>query len=91
MGQLRGEIRDDSGSHRHNESMKYRGSHYAECYVVKDGRVVANPRADETISAAGAGKDLAGRDRGSRRDRLSRRVRGDRRSHPPRWFGRRTA
>lgn len=47
-----------------------------------------DPRADETISAAGAGKDLAGRDRGSRRDRLSRRVRGDRRSHPPRWSGR---
>lgn len=31
-------------SHRHSESTKYRGSHYVDCYVVKDGRVVAKDR-----------------------------------------------
>ena len=30
VGQLRGEIREDSGSHRHNESTKYRGSHQCD-------------------------------------------------------------
>ncbi len=44
IGQLRGEIREDTGSHQHGESTKYRGSHYVECYVVKDGRVVARDR-----------------------------------------------
>lgn len=44
VGQLRGEIREDTGSHQHSESTKYRGSHYVECYVVKDGRVVARDR-----------------------------------------------
>jgi hypothetical protein len=44
VGQLRGEIREDTGSHQHTESTKYRGSHYVECYVVKDGRVVARDR-----------------------------------------------
>ena len=42
--QLRGEIREDAGGHRHSESTKYRGSHYVECYVVKSGRVVAVDR-----------------------------------------------
>jgi Adenylyl/Guanylyl and SMODS C-terminal sensor domain len=42
--QLRGEIREDTGSHQHSESTKYRGSHYVECYVVKDGLVVARDR-----------------------------------------------
>lgn len=44
VGQLRGEIREDSGSHQHSESTKYRGSHYVECYVVKEGRVLAKDR-----------------------------------------------
>lgn len=44
LGQLRGEIREDTGAHRHGEHTKYRGSHYVECYVVKDGRVVARDR-----------------------------------------------
>lgn len=44
VGQLRGEIREDSGLREHSESTKYRGSHYVECYVVKDGRVVASDR-----------------------------------------------
>lgn len=44
LGQLRGEIREDAGGHRHSESTKYRGSHYVECYIVKNGRVVAVDR-----------------------------------------------
>ena len=44
VGQLRGEIREDAGGHRHSESTKYRGSHYVECYIVKNGRVVAVDR-----------------------------------------------
>jgi hypothetical protein len=43
-GQPRGEIVEDDGSGQRVESTKFRGSHYVECYVVKDSRVVARDR-----------------------------------------------
>ena len=39
--QLRGEIKLDPGGHERREPTAFRGSHYVECYVVKDGRCVA--------------------------------------------------
>jgi Second Messenger Oligonucleotide or Dinucleotide Synthetase domain/Adenylyl/Guanylyl and SMODS C-terminal sensor domain len=39
--QLRGEIVDDGGLERREESTAYRGNHYVECYIVKDGKCVA--------------------------------------------------
>jgi hypothetical protein len=44
VNQLRGEIVEDAGSHQRSETTKYRGSHYVECYIVKDRRVVAVDR-----------------------------------------------
>lgn len=41
LGKLRGEIDEDTGRHERIESTLYRGEHYAECYVVKDGVCVA--------------------------------------------------
>ena len=41
---LRGEITRDNGTRSKKESTAYRGSHYVECYVVKDGEVVAVDR-----------------------------------------------
>ncbi len=38
---LRGEISQDDGRQQKTESTLYRGKHYVECYVVKDGVVVA--------------------------------------------------
>lgn len=43
-GQLRGEIRPDNGSRSKVESTKFRGSHWVECYIVKDGYCVASKR-----------------------------------------------
>lgn len=40
-GGLRGEIRADLGQGVRTESTSYRGTHYVECYAVKDGVVVA--------------------------------------------------
>ena len=44
VNQLRGEIVHDAGSHQRSEPTAYRGSHYVECYIVKDRRVVAVDR-----------------------------------------------
>ncbi len=44
VGQLRGEIRPDEGLQRKTESTAYHGSHYVECFVVKDGVCVAVDR-----------------------------------------------
>jgi hypothetical protein len=41
---LRGEIRKDAGQRQHVEHTKYRGSHYVEAYIVKNGLVVARYR-----------------------------------------------
>ena len=44
VGQLRGEIRKDEGNRTRRESTAYHGSHYVECYIVKDGVCVASDR-----------------------------------------------
>ncbi len=44
VDQLRGEISKDGGSRTRTASTKYRGSHYVECYIVKDGTCVASDR-----------------------------------------------
>lgn len=44
VGALRGEIRRDGGAHRHEETTLYAGDHFVDCYVVKDGEVVATGR-----------------------------------------------
>jgi hypothetical protein len=44
VGQLRGEITKDARSRTRTESTSYRGSHYVECYVVKDATCVAADR-----------------------------------------------
>lgn len=41
---LRGEITPDGGSNEKTETTLYTGSHYVECYVVKDGAVLAKGR-----------------------------------------------
>lgn len=41
---LRGEITRDVGQRRKKESTLYAGSHYVECYVIKDGICVARSR-----------------------------------------------
>ena len=41
VNQLRGEIRRDQGGHEKTETTSYRGGHYVECYVVKNGKCVA--------------------------------------------------
>jgi hypothetical protein len=44
VGQLRGEIRRDEGQQRKIESTRYHGSHFVECFIVKDGVCVASDR-----------------------------------------------
>jgi hypothetical protein len=39
----------DDGTMRRREPTKYRGQHYVECYVVKDGVCVAKDRQIVTI------------------------------------------
>jgi hypothetical protein len=41
-GGLRGQLLPDDGSASRSESTRYRGRHYVEAYIVKDGRVVAS-------------------------------------------------
>lgn len=43
-GDLRGEILDDLGYQTRKENTKYEGSHYVECYIIKDGVCVAKDR-----------------------------------------------
>lgn len=43
-GQLRGEVVRDGGQRQKDESTLYRGKHYVECYVVKNGLCVAKDR-----------------------------------------------
>lgn len=45
---LRGEIKAGSAN-EHHESTLYRGTHWIECYIVKDGKVVATDRHMVTI------------------------------------------
>ena len=44
VGQLRGEITRDAGSESKRESTAYRGSHYVECFVVKNGVCFASDK-----------------------------------------------
>ena len=41
-GGLRGQLLPDDGTSSRSETTKYRGRHYVEAYIVKDGRVVAS-------------------------------------------------
>jgi hypothetical protein len=41
VNQLRGEIAPDAGNNQKIETTMYKGTHYVECYVVANGRVVA--------------------------------------------------
>lgn len=49
VGVLRGEIVDDLGNERRKESTSYTGSHYVECYIIKDNICVAKNRIDVPI------------------------------------------
>ncbi len=46
---LRGEITLDSGSRSKTEPTAYRGSHYVEAYVVKNGKVIARDRQNVVV------------------------------------------
>lgn len=48
-GDLRGEIIDDLGYQNRKENTKYEGSHYVECYIIKDGVCLAKDRLDVPI------------------------------------------
>lgn len=47
--QLRGEISKDAGSREKTETTSYAGYHYVECYIVKNGIVVARARQDVIV------------------------------------------
>lgn len=49
VSQLRGEIKMDHGDHAKIERTSYKGRHYVECYIVKDGAVVATDRQDVIV------------------------------------------
>jgi len=53
-GQLRGQLDDDKGKRRKNESTLYWGNHYVECYAVKDGICVAADHLEVPIGATEA-------------------------------------
>ncbi len=46
---LRGEITKDNGSQSRSENTKYRGTHYVECYAVRNGVCVAFDRIEVPI------------------------------------------
>ena len=48
-GGLRGQLLPDDGSASRTESTRYRGRHYVEAYIVKDGLVVASDHHDVVI------------------------------------------
>jgi Adenylyl/Guanylyl and SMODS C-terminal sensor domain len=47
---VRGQIVEDDGRLQRNESTDFKGDHVVECYVVKDGVVVATDRVRVPIS-----------------------------------------
>lgn len=49
---LRGEITEDAGRLRKEEPTAYAGAHYVECYVIKNGVVVARARQNVLIPAS---------------------------------------
>ncbi|EDX74725.1 hypothetical protein MC7420_6203 [Coleofasciculus chthonoplastes PCC 7420] len=48
--QIRGEILDDSENHRRIESSNFYGSHFVECYIIKNNICVARSRIKVPIS-----------------------------------------
>lgn len=50
LGQLRGEIVPDAGNSEKEESTLYTGTHYAECFIIKNSICVAKRRIDVHIS-----------------------------------------
>lgn len=50
LGQLRGEITRDTGSHTKEEFTLYKGSHYVECYLVTDRAVIARGKKKVTVT-----------------------------------------
>lgn len=47
---VRGQITKDDGTRKHIEHTKFRGNHYAECYIIKNGICVARDRIDIPIT-----------------------------------------
>ncbi len=47
---LRGQIIDDQGSQERKETTNFKGSHFVECYIIKDNTVVARDLIDVPIS-----------------------------------------
>ncbi len=47
---IRGQIVDDTGSLEKQETTNFKGSHFVECYVIKDNMVVAKDTIDVPIS-----------------------------------------
>ena len=47
---IRGQILDDRGHGQRNETTSFKGSHFVECFAVKDGEVVARDFIDVPIS-----------------------------------------
>lgn len=47
---IRGQIIDDSGDYERMESTNFKGSHFVECYIIKDNVVVARDTIDVPIS-----------------------------------------
>ncbi len=47
---IRGQIIDDAGSLERKESTNFKGSHFVECYIIKDNMVVAMDSIDVPIS-----------------------------------------
>ncbi|WP_205687052.1 nucleotide-binding domain-containing protein [Chitinophaga rhizosphaerae] len=47
---IRGQIIDDNGSFTRIETTTFRGSHFVECYIIKDDVVVARDTIDVPIS-----------------------------------------
>jgi len=47
---VRGNIMNDLGSNERIEATKFKGSHFVECYIIKDNKVVARDTIDVPIS-----------------------------------------
>jgi hypothetical protein len=47
---IRGQIIDDMGSFERKESTTFKGSHFVECYIIKNNEVVARDTIDVPIS-----------------------------------------
>ncbi|WP_181468311.1 hypothetical protein [Streptomyces sp. Amel2xB2] len=64
--EIRGQIIESSRPNARNERTSFRGEHLVECYVVKDGIVVARDRIDVRPSAARAGHSCCAHRAGTR-------------------------